>query len=220
MYTIYLATLMNPLLFDHPCVRRGLSGEAMVLAGYRRLDLGAMGLELTPIPRSVGELAWADGKYGRWVHLNMTGSHWNGEVHAAIDEGLPFADASFRVLIVRHVHEWLPETRPLLQECERVLESGGQMIIAGFQPYLWPGLCLRRQAHRCGQKVYLRWAWHTGREMMELGMTNRQSHYVGGGYMLSARKRYSGGQVIRLQFKPKMRKRTVPLMPNSNRAAS
>lgn len=220
MYTVHHAALMNSYLFDHPCVQRSLTGEAVVLAGYQRLDPNAMGLELTPPSRSVDEPSETDGKSGYWIYLNMAGSRWSGEVHAAIDEGLPFADASFRVLIIRHALEWLPQTRPLLQECERVLEPGGQIIITGFQPYLLPGLCMRRQAHRCRQSVYLRWGWQAGRELSALGMSDRQSHYAGGGYVLSARKWHSGGQVIRLQFKPEMRKRAVPLMPNSNRAAS
>ncbi len=220
MYTVHHAALMNYHLFDHPCVQRSLAGEAMVLADYQHLGLDAMGLELAPSPRSEGEFSGADGKSGRWVYLHMAGSCWNGEIHAAINESLPFADASFRVLIVRHVLEWLPEAHPLLQECERLLEPGGQMIIAGFQPYLLPGLCMRRQAQRYRQSVYLRWGWYAGRELAALGMSDIQSHYAGGGYVLSARKWHSGGQVIRLRFKPEMRNRAVPLIPNSNRIAS
>ncbi len=211
---------MNPHFFNPQCVQRSLAGEAIVLAGYRRLDPDAMGLELAPIPRREGNSSGVDRKSGRWVYLNMAGSRWSGEVHAAVDEGLPFADASFRVLIVRHVLEWLSDMHPLLQECERILEPGGQIIIAGFQPYLLPGLCMRRQAHRYRQSVHLHWGWQAGRELSALGMSDRQSHYAGGGYVLSARKWHSGGQVIRLQFKSEIRKRAAPLVPNSNRTVS
>jgi SAM-dependent methyltransferase len=56
-------------------------------------------------------------------------------VQADVAHSLPFAERCFDVVLLSELIEHLPEGRPLLAECSRVLRTGGQVLVT--TPNLW-----------------------------------------------------------------------------------
>ncbi len=89
--------------------------------------------------------AW--GRLGRPTRLELHDGHWRGDVHARVDEALPFRDGAFRVVVLDHVLEWTPLAAAVLDEAVRVLADDGTLLVGAFHPFsLWmPWLLCRRQ---------------------------------------------------------------------------
>lgn len=64
-------------------------------------------------------------------------SHPRVHYVAAIGEALPFADASFDVVLSYDVFEHVADLRVVLGECYRALRPGG-LVVAAFPPYFGP----------------------------------------------------------------------------------
>lgn len=69
---------------------------------------------------------------GRRIGLRVRGpQRLGGDVECAPDE-LPFADDSFRLVVLQHAFEHVADVAALRQEIVRVLEPGGVAMIVGF----------------------------------------------------------------------------------------
>ena len=69
----------------------------------------------------------------QWVGFDDP-SNPRADVHGSADS-LPFADASFDVVLCTQVIEHVPEPRAVLAECARVLRTGGTLIVSA--PQYW-----------------------------------------------------------------------------------
>ena len=123
--------------------------ERIPLAGRRILDVGcgvgAYVQHLRALPATV---------YGLDVDLRRVrdGGRTVPGLLVGAAEGLPFADASFDVVILNEVLEHVRDERATLQECTRVLPVGGHLVIyapnRGF-PFETHGIMWRGR-HRFG----------------------------------------------------------------------
>lgn len=110
---------------------RALSGQA----GDHGLYLGMTGKAAKGLPRM-----------GCWTRLRLVDDQFHGDVTAPAGS-LPFADETFRSVVLSHVLEWTPEAAEMLDEAVRVLSPEGLLAIAGFHPFsAWlPWLLCRRR---------------------------------------------------------------------------
>ncbi|HET7664218.1 MAG TPA: methyltransferase domain-containing protein [Rhodanobacteraceae bacterium] len=69
------------------------------------------------------------------TRLRLVDDRWRGDVLARVDEALPFADESFRMVVLEHVLEWTHHAASLLNEAARVLEPEGSLAVTGFHPF-------------------------------------------------------------------------------------
>ncbi len=141
---------------------------------------------------------------GCWVRLRLDGDRYEGDLHAAADEPLPFVDDAFDLVLLRHALEVSPATSDLLAEAIRVLAPGGLLALTGVHPVsgwlpwlrwrargqslkLQLPLRLQQQLHHAGLGIEL--ARRVGRGCPGLPTSDgRSSTMLGGGYVLIARK--------------------------------
>ena len=57
------------------------------------------------------------------------------------EDALPLASGAVDVLVVPHVLEFTDDPRRVLREAERVLIGEGHIVVLGFNPWSWMGLC-------------------------------------------------------------------------------
>ena len=140
---------------------------------------------------------------GHWVRLNA-GRRYEGDLVAAPDEPLPFVDDAFDLVLLRHALEVVPAPMELLQEAARVLCPGGILVVTGIHPasgwapwFYWRSrgqqrtlwmpwrLCqwLRRSGLDIERRQRVGGLWPSERSVAS------SLHVVGGGYVLTARKR-------------------------------
>jgi len=149
---------------------------------------------------------------------------------------LPFAPDSFATVILPHVLEGHPLPHQVLREAHRVLMSDGHIVVTGFNPLSITGLqrIIRPSAVKKGKyytpRRVIDWLQLLGFEvvasaMFQYGPLSRSSGVLrmfrfiesigdrwlpmlGGGYMITARKRDAGRTMVgRLRFaraKPKL----------------
>lgn len=153
---------------------------------------------------------------GCWTTLRLAGGCYWGDLRAAADEPLPFADDAFGLIVLRHALETVPVAPALLDEAVRVLEPGGVLAVTGVHPLsgwapwlywrtrgkspvLQMPLQLRHRLQQAGLKI---------ERMQRVGRiwpglpAPRSAHdgIFGGGYVLVARKH--NRMVMPLRIKP------------------
>lgn len=193
-------------LMHKPAVNRLLAAESLVLARGLAGQAGDHGLYLGMSNRVAKDLP----RMACWTRLRLADGMLHGDVKASVAEPLPFADESFRVVVLSHVLEWTPHAADLLDEALRVLRPEGVLAVTGFEPFsAWmPWLLCRRSprpmliprawlrqrlAPHCvqmlhGQRCGAAWPMRRG------GMAPA---WLGGGFVLVARKRRAA--VMRLK---------------------
>ncbi|MEO8780022.1 MAG: methyltransferase domain-containing protein [Rhodanobacter sp.] len=182
-------------------LRRLRDAQAQVLMPELQRCVGThallVGVANSDIPPSLPML-------GCWVRLYVHEGRYEGDLHAAVDEPIPFVDDAFELVLLRHALEVSPVASDLLTEAIRVLAPGGVLVLAGvhpvsgWSPWLrwqtrgrslrlqWP-LRLRRTLRHAGLRVEL--AQRVGRLWPGLPAPARLSGNTwGGGYVLIARK--------------------------------
>ncbi len=125
----------NPLIaIEEPRVQQLLDGLSFRTAldvgtgtGRHALGLARRGVRVTAIDQSSGMLD---------VARNVaTAESLDIEFHlASIDEGLPFENAAFDLVVSALMLCHMPDLRPTVRECTRVLRSGGHLLITDFHP--------------------------------------------------------------------------------------
>jgi len=111
------------------------------LFGFHLLQLGAIdGCDLSAASRirhrvvlDCGDVTVAGARAG----IGVSGSG----VGLCDAEYLPVANDAIDVLLLPHALEFTPDPQHVLREGERVLVSGGHVVITGFNPLSLAGLC-------------------------------------------------------------------------------
>lgn len=130
---------------DHPRLRALLADEVDLLAPQLAGQAAANALEiaaaceLPPLPTTP--------LIAHWTRLHADGERWRGALRGQLDDGLPFADDSFRIVLLRHAADGVQHSARLYAEAARVLEPEGLLLVLGFHPLsLWaPWLAWRRR---------------------------------------------------------------------------
>lgn len=136
--------LQSSTLFQTAALRALLSHELAALAPECAGVFGRQGLFIGCEAELAAHLSTP--MLGRRVGLQVQDAeHLGGDV-ACSPAGLPFADESFRLVVVQHAFELIADLAGLREEVVRVLEPGGVAMICGFAPYgawrpwlLWQG---------------------------------------------------------------------------------
>lgn len=195
-----------PHLMQQPAVNRLLAAESVVLARALGGQAGDHGLYLG----MSGRVAKGLPRMACWTHLRLIGHTLCGDVVTSADEPLPFADETFRVVVLSHVLEWTPHAADMLDEALRVLRPEGLLAVTNFEPFsAWvPWLLCRasprpmlvarawlrqRLVSHCVQILHNRrcgapWPGRHG---------NHEPAWLGGGFVLVVRKRRAA--VMRLK---------------------
>lgn len=139
---------MPPLIaepYDHPRLRALLADEIGLLAPQLVGQAAANALEIVAAP-SLPALPVTP-LIAHWTRLCVDGEGWCGALRGHLGDGLPFADDSFRVVLLRHAADGVRQSARLYAEAARVLEPEGLLLVLGFHPLsLWsPWLAWRRR---------------------------------------------------------------------------
>jgi len=125
----------NPLIaIEEPRVEKLLDGLPVGNAldvgtgtGRHALRLARRGVRVMAIDQSAGMLGVA--------RTAATAEGLDIAFHeASIDDGLPFGPASFDLVVSALMLCHLPDHRPTVRECARVLRPGGHLLITDFHP--------------------------------------------------------------------------------------
>jgi SAM-dependent methyltransferase len=218
-HDIYASAPMRSLLADEtvaymPDVRR--------CAGSRALLLSAAPEDRPPNPPYLGQ----------WVTLRLTEGRLRGDVCASAEEPLPFTDEAFDLILLRHALELAPLP---LDEIVRVLAPGGMLVLTGVSPlsgwtpwWLWrtrgsatharSPIELAARLRRA--EVQVQRVQRVGRLWpLASGSAGNASGWLGGGYVLVARKRGPATAPTRLRPKPVAATVRTGLAPGARRSS-
>lgn len=210
---------------------RGLfAAEAHALAPELQRCTGAYALQISTAAIAPPASPLLD----RWVHLSLASCRATGDLHARIDEPLPFVDDAFGLVLLSHALEVAPDPQALLREAARVLAPGGMLALTGMHPasgwlpwLLWRG---RRSVNlesplRVGH--WLRGAELRVERMRRVGplwpssaMVPHHGGPLGGGYLLVARKHREAAIPIRLRPRAIAAAPVAGLAPGARRNAA
>lgn len=116
--------------FQTAALRHWLQQETLALAPECAGVFGRQGLFIG-CEQGFGA-ALSSPMLGRRFGLHMAApGQLAGDVHCAAAE-LPFADESFRLIVLQHAFEWMDDAAALRAELVRVLEPGGILMVSGF----------------------------------------------------------------------------------------
>jgi Methylase involved in ubiquinone/menaquinone biosynthesis len=154
---------------------------------------------------------------GSWTRLQVENHGYAGAVKASTHEPLPFMDEVFSLVLMRHALERYPATIEVLSDLVRTLMPGGLLVVAGIHPVsLWAPWIHWRTRHG---RAILRMPFAVGRLLREAGLEIESTRrvgcpwpsasarpaghaWVGGGYVLTARKRKAGVTPLRIRPAP------------------
>lgn len=216
---IYASAPMRGLLADEtvaymPDVRR--------CAGTRALLLSAAADDEPPNPPYLGQ----------WVTLRLAEGRFTGDLRASADEPLPFLDEAFDLVLLRHALELSPLP---LDEIVRLLAPGGMLVLTGVSPlsgwtpwWLWrtrgstkhvtSPIQLAARLRRV--EVQVERVQRVG-QLLPLSSTahGKPNGWLGGGYVLVARKKGPASVPTRLRPKPVTTPVRAGLAPGARRSS-
>jgi len=216
---IYASAPMRGLLAEEsvaymPDVRR--------CAGSRALLLSAAADDGPPNPPYLGQ----------WVTLRLAEGRFQGDVSACADEPLPFVDGAFDLILLRHALELAPLS---LDEIVRVLVPGGLLVLTGVSPLSgWtPWWLWRTRGGAAHARSPIQLAARLRRSEVQVERVQRvgtwlplasavpgRAHgWLGGGYVLVARKRGPASAPTRLRPKPVAAPVRAGLAPGARRSS-
>ena len=207
--------------YDHPRLRALLADEMDLLAPQLVGQAAANALEIAAAPELPALPATP--LIAHWTRLRADGEGWRGALRGHLGDGLPFADDSFRVVLLRHAADAVQQSARLYAEAARVLEPEGLLLVLGFHPLsLWtPWLAWRRRhapedlrwlvpatagraLARAGVEVF---AYRRGGDILPGVRLPQAAALCGPCVLLLARKRRSSLRALRLDA----RGRVVPV---------
>lgn len=216
---IYTSAPMRSLLADEtiaymPDVRR--------CAGSRALLLSAAAGDEPPNPPYLSQ----------WITLRLAEGRLWGDISASADEPLPFMDEAFDLILLRHALELAPLS---LDEIVRVLAPGGLLVLTGVSPlsgwtpwWLWR---TRGSATHAKSPIQLAARLRRAEVLVErvqrVGQllprstvaSGKMPGWLGGGYVLVARKKGPASAPSRLRPKPVTAPVRAGLAPGARRSS-
>jgi SAM-dependent methyltransferase len=148
---------------------------------------------------------------GRGLHLAPDQQGWAGAVRCGLP--WPIASESFGSVVLQHVVPAGAASRPLLEECARILSPGGALWLLGLNPlapYRW-----HWRASGLGASEPLTWR----RRLRAAGLTPTPvSRGVGPRWRPAADANTQDGPGLRAAYALRADKRTIPLTPVRGRA--
>ena len=191
-------------------------------AGTRALLLTAASQDRPPNPPYLGQ----------WVTLRLARDRFQGDVHASAYEPLPFSDQAFDLILLRHALEPAPLS---LDDIVRVLAPGGVLVLTGINPlsgwtpwWLWQ---TRDSAPRAKSSIQLAARLRRADLQVERvqrvgrlwpfssGGSGKATRWLGGGYVLVARKKGPKSVPTRLRPKPVAAPVRAGLAPGARRSS-
>ena len=173
---------------------------------------------------------------GFWTRLRVDDGQYRGDLQAAIDEPLPFADDAFELVLLRHALQVVPVASLLLTEAVRVLAPGGVLVVTGVHPVSgWaPWFYWRMRQSPQMLQLPLRLINTLQRAGLEVEWTRRAGHMwpsatdapmrhvplLGGGYVIFARKRRHMATPLRLKPMPMHVPVSGRLTPGTRRSSA
>ena len=218
-HDIYASAPMRGLLAEEtvaymPDVRR--------CAGTRALLLSAAADDGPPNPPYLGQ----------WVSLHLAEGRFGGDVSARADEPMPFVDGALDLILLRHALELAPLS---LDEIVRVLTPGGLLVLTGMNPLSgWtPWWLWRTRGSTTRARSPIQLAARLRRVDVQVERVQRvgtwlplasavpaRGHaWLGGGYVLVARKRGPASTLTRLRPKPVAAPVRAGLAPGARRSS-
>lgn len=218
-HDIYASAPMRHLLADEsvaymPDVRR--------CSGTRALLLSAAAHDGPPNPPYLGQ----------WVTLRLADGRFAGDVRASADEPLPFLDETFDLILLRHALELAPLS---LADIVRVLAPGGTLVLTGVSPLSgWtPWWLWRTRGSVTHAKSPIQVAARLRRAEVQVERVQRVGKllplssaaldgspgWLGGGYVLVARKKGPANVPTRLRPKPVTTRVGAGLAPGARRSS-
>jgi SAM-dependent methyltransferase len=218
---IYASTPMRGLL----------AAEAQALVPELQRCPGACALQVSTLAR---EAPPASPMLDRWVHLHLESDRCAGDLHARVDEPLPFVDGAFGLVLLSHALEVAPDPRSLLHEAARVLAPGGMLALTGMHPasgwlpwLLWRGgrgvnleSPLRIGHWLRGVELNVERVQRVGPMWPSSSVAPHHGGPLGGGYLLIARKRRQAVAPIRLRPRVIAAAPVAGLAPGARRSAA
>ncbi|HEY8681669.1 MAG TPA: methyltransferase domain-containing protein [Rhodanobacter sp.] len=170
-----------------------------------------------------------------WIRLWAGDGKYQGDVHSALEEPLPFVDDAFELVLLRHALEVVPAAPELLAESIRVLAPGGILAVTGVHPIggwaLWfhwhardrqqlhMPLRLRHALQQAGMEIEkVQRVGHLWPRATETGSGNFNAW--GGGYVLIARKRHRAANPLRIKPVPMRAPVNGQLSPGTRRSSA
>jgi len=173
---------------------------------------------------------------GCWIHMQLRGGRYRGDLLAAGDESLPFVDDAFELVLLQHALEASAVPGPLLDEAIRVLAPGGVLAITGVHSMSAWAPWFRWRSRGAGLKLSmpLRLMTDLQREGFEIEQAQRvgcvlpggaaahavRARMFGGGFVLIARKRRRVVTPLRIQPTSVAVPATGRLSPSTRRSAT
>lgn len=216
---IYASAPMRSLLADEtvaymPDVRR--------CAGTRALLVSAAADDAPPNPPYLGQ----------WITLRLAEGRFRGDVCASANEPLPFTDGAFDLILLRHALELAPLP---LNEIVRVLTPGGLLVLTGINPLSgWtPWWLWRTRGSDTHARSPIQLAARLRRAEVQVERVQRVGQllplstnsvgklrgWLGGGYVLVARKKGPASAPTRLRPKPVTAPVRAGLAPGARRSS-
>ncbi|MDA3913200.1 methyltransferase domain-containing protein [Oleiagrimonas sp.] len=218
-------------LYATPAMRGLLRAETAVLTAFLGTRPATHGLYLAmhSDPRSMPD------PVARWAHLYAAGDEWHGPLRARVDTALPFADDSFAVVVISHVHQHVDDCGQLIREAERVIEPEGLVILVGLHPMSpWmPWVCWQMRGMQ--RAMHMIWPFRIGQDMLynsldmeasrrfgavvprDVDLSAGNGYSLGGGYMLVARKRRRAPTKLKFRSNSKQLRMSGALAPGTHR---
>ncbi len=172
-----------------------LAAETAELHDALKRCVGRDALQVSTMPHDVPP---ALARLHGWVRLRLNDTGYVGAVRARTDEALPFRNDTFDLIVLKHVLEVVSSPREVLSEMARVLAPGGVLALTGVHPWSgWLPWWLWQRRSLPPPPALLR-QWLPSEDLQFEGMRrvgamlpwmeSQQSPFLGGGYLLLARK--------------------------------
>jgi len=218
------------VLYAMPAMRALSRAEAAAVASRMPPRAGSFGLRIG-MQEGMGECPDA---VAHWVRLCCRDACWTGDLRARCDEPLPFADDSFALVWLSQVLQFQHDREGLLHEAFRVTAPGGLLLVSGMHPLSawtpWLAWNLRDSGDRLRLQAPARLARALARAGYDVGSRHRfgsslpraarsSQHFtvLGGGYLLTARKRQDALTPLRVVRLPRAAPVHGSLAPGAHR---
>ncbi|OOG56258.1 methyltransferase domain-containing protein [Rhodanobacter sp. C03] len=215
-------------------LRRLLDEQTRVMATDLQRCFGTHGLLLSA---TINDAPPVLPLLGSWTRLCVSNNRYRGDLHATVDEPLPFVDDAFELVLLRHALEVVPAPSYVLAEAVRVLAPGGVLVVTGVHPLsVWaPWFWWRTRGRQPVLQVPLRLSLGLQQAGLEIERAQRVGrtwpadrpaagptgvNAWGGGFVLIARKRRRMATPLRIKPAPVRVPANSRLSPGTRRSSA